>query len=470
MATFFRSAVFACAWLSFPGISPAADEATPKGRMNVLFVVYDDLCCEIGSYGSNDIQTPNIDRFAARGVRFERAYCQYPVCNPSRASFLSSKRPDTIGIFDNARALRKAHPDFVTLPQLFKENGYYTAGIGKVFHRGVNAEGKVVDGDDPTSFHFFREGIATPIGNKGDGRDLSGGKLFWCRWLAANGADDDQPDGQIADEAIRQIEQHKDGPFFVAAGFHKPHDPFNAPSKYFDLYPLDKIRLPHDPGDRTPDLPLAIPAGATRDVFAAFTDQDRRELKRAYSAGASFTDAQLGKLLDTLDRLKLWDHTVVVVMSDHGYHLGEHGWWNKVTLFELCARVPLIVWAPGAKGMGNTANGIVEFVDIYPTLAELCGLKPPENLAGVSFRPLLDDPAKAGKSAAFTQVTRDNATGRTVRSDRWRYTEWDAGEKGVELYDHTKDPLEYHNLAGRTEFAADEAAMKQVLHRGAERK
>ena len=182
--------------------------------------------------------------------------------------------------------------------------------------------------------------------------------------------------------------------------------------------------------------------------------ESEREFRRAYFAGISFTDAQIGRLLDTLDRLKLWDHTIVVMMGDHGYHLGEHGWWNKVTVFELCARTPLIVWAPGMKGMGKSANGIVEFVDLYSTLAGLCGLTPPAQQDGTSFRALLDDPALPGKAAAFTQILRGDKMGRSIRTDRWRYTEWDEGRAGIELYDHTTDALEYHNLASKPEHAA----------------
>ena len=459
-AVFLRSALAALLLAPLAALH-AAD--APQKKPNVLFIVADDLRCSLGCYGDPQVQSPNIDRLAARGVKFERAYCQYPVCNPSRSSFLTGWRPDTTKIFDNERPLRLEHPEVVTLPQLFKEHGYFSASLGKIIHVGVDAAGKRAFFQDAKSFDDCRDGEVTKLGRKGDGRNLTGGELKWCSWLAAEGADEDQPDGQNAAQAVKLLEAHRDGPFFLAVGFHKPHDPFNAPKKYFDLYPLDKIQLAHEPDDRSVDLPLAIPNGKS---FATFTDQERREFRRAYFAGISFTDAQIGKLLDTLDRLKLWENTIVVVMGDHGYHLGEHGWWNKVTVFELCARTPLIVWAPGMKGMGRSANGIVEFVDLYPTIAGLCGLTPPAKQDGTSFRALLDDPSQPGKPAAFTQVQRANKMGRSIRTDRWRYTEWDEGRAGIELYDHTNDALEYHNLASEPEHAATLKKLAAQLRAG----
>ncbi len=449
---------------SFTGRLAIAAES--KGKPNVLFIVADDLRCSLGCYGDPQVKSPNIDRLAAREMKFERAYCQYPVCNPSRSSFLTGWRPDTTGILENETPLRIRQPEVVTLPQLFREQGYFTASLGKIMHAGLDANGKRAFFQDAKSWDDCRGFNATPTGRLGEGRNFTGGKLKWASWLAADGTDEDQPDGQNAAEAIKLLEAHRDGPFFLAVGFHKPHDPFNAPKKYFDLYPPDKIQLAHDPEDRSAELPLAVPKGENKTVFDHFTDQDRREFRRAYFAGISFTDAQIGKLLDTLDRLKLWDNTIVVVMGDHGYHLGEHGWWLKFTIFELCARTPLVVWAPGASGMGRSTAGIVEFVDIYPTLAELCGLTPPSKQDGASFRALLEDPSKPGKPAAFTQTTRGNLMGRSVRTDRWRYTEWDEGRAGVELYDHTNDALEYHNLAAQPEHTALIGELQTILHRG----
>ncbi|MGH8699837.1 MAG: sulfatase, partial [Burkholderiales bacterium] len=350
----------------------------------------------------------------------------------------------------------------VTLPQLFREHGYFTASLGKIFHRGLTMEDLRAEMDDAKSWDEARYFQATERGQRGEGRNLTSGRAAWCRWLAAEGEDEDQPDGQLAREAIRLMEQKRDQPFFLALGFHKPHDPFIAPKKYFDLYPLDKLRLPQEPAHRTPDVPHAIP-GDWKEEFARFTDQERREFMRAYYAGVSFTDAQIGRVLAALDRLKLSEHTIVVFFGDHGYHLGEHGWWNKNTLFELSARAPLIVAAPRMKARGRSSARLVEFVDIYPTLAELGGLPAPAHLQGRSFVALLDQPQRAWKRAAYTQVQRGKVAGYSMRTERWRYTEWDEGRQGTELYDHQRDPGEYRNLAQEAKFAAIVKQMKRLL-------
>lgn len=445
--------------LAVPVLAHALPADSKRQRLNVLFIVVDDLRTSLGSYGDTQAQSPNLDRLAKRGVLFERAYCQYPVCNPSRSSFLTGWRPDTTGILENETALRQKHPDVVTLPQFFRQNGYFSAGLGKIFHSGINPAGKPVLFQDPLSFEAFNNFEATKTGRKGTGRNMTGGALKWCSWLMAEGGDEDQTDGRNAAEAIRLMETRR--PFFLGVGFHKPHDPFNAPKKYFDLYPLEDIQLCGEPEGRSPELPHAIP---NPKAFAGFTDQDRKEFHRAYLACFTFTDAQIGKLLDTLDRLALWDTTIVVAMGDNGYHLGEHGWWNKDTTFEQSARVPLIVWAPGLKGMGRSTHGIVELLDLYPTLAELTGIQPPHTLEGTSFVPLLEDPSRPGKPAAFTQVARRKAMGRSIRTDRWRYTEWDEGRAGVELYDHSKDSSEYFNLAAEPANAALVKELADKLH------
>jgi iduronate 2-sulfatase len=410
-----------------------------QSKPNVLFIVVDDLNNSLGCYGHSVVKSPNIDRLAARGIRFSRAYCQFTICNPSRTSFLTGLRPDSTGILNNTTPFRSKLPDAVTLPQLFRKNGYFTARVGKVFHSAKNM-------DDPQAWDVTSEPKGTLLGKKGQGRNLTGGRVRWCRWLAAEGDDEDQPDGQVAAEAIHLLEQHRRGPFFLAVGFHKPHDPFIAPKRYFDLYPLERLRPPKDPPDRSAELPQAIASGWKAE-FDRFTDRERREFMRAYYAGISFMDAQLGKIIAALDRLELWHNTIVVFFGDHGYHLGERGWWNKNTLFELSARAPLIMVTPESKTAGKDCSRIVEFVDIYPTLADLCELPPPVNLEGTSFKPLLDDPELTWKKTAFTQVQRGGIAGRSVRTERWRYTEWDQGRQGVELYDHNTDAGEYYNLA-----------------------
>ena len=439
---------------------PSARERSPNTtdpprKRNVLFIVVDDLNNSLGCYGHPVVKSPNIDRLAARGMRFDRAYCQFPVCNPSRSSLLTGLRPDSTGVLENRTPFRSKLPNAVTLPQLFRQNGYFTARAGKVFH----SPGKM---DDPKAWDLTSDPRGTPLGGKGEGRNLTGGRVAWCRWLAAEGGDEDQADGQIAVEAVRLLEQNRDQPFFIAVGFHKPHDPFVAPKRYFDLYPLERLSPPKEPADRSPELRLAIASGWKAE-FDRFTDQERREFMCAYDAGISFMDAQVGKVITALDRLALSDNTVIVFFGDHGYHLGERGWWNKNTLFELSARAPLIFVTPDMKAAGKNCARIVEFVDIYPTLADLCGLPVAANLEGTSFRPLLDEPNLSWKQAAFTQVQRGKIAGRSVCTERWRYMEWDEGRQGVELYDHENDPGEYRNLASDPRHAALVEKLKQLL-------
>ncbi len=439
------------------GLSAASrrsDVDAGRAGSNVLFIAVDDLNHSLGCYGHSVVKSPNIDKLAARGMRFDRAYCQFPVCNPSRTSLLTGLRPDTTGVLNNDVAFRSRLPDVVTLPQLFRKSGYFTARFGKIFHARTET-------DDPKAWDSKFDPKGTPRGKKGRGRNLTGGNVKWCRWLAAEGDDEDQPDGQIAAEAIRLLERHRDGPFFLAIGFHKPHDPFVAPKQYFDLYPLDKMELVRNPPDRSEEHPQSIGSGWKKD-FDRFTDRERREFTRAYYAGISFIDAQVGKLMAAMDRLELWHNTTVVFFSDHGYQLGEHGWWNKNTLYEPSARSPMIVVTPETTE-GTGCSRIVEFVDIYPTLADLHGLRAPDNLAGTSFRPLLSDPNLPWKTAAYTQVQRGATAGHSVRTDRWRYSEWGHGKQGAELYDHDSDPGEYYNLASNPRHAQTVEALRKML-------
>lgn len=453
------TAIIAAACVLFLFSSHAAE--TPD-RLNVIMIIADDLRPELACYGQKHIHSPNIDRLAKRGLRFDRAYCQYPVCNPSRVSFLTGLRPGTTRVLDNGVHFRKLMPDAVTLPQLFRRNGYFTASLGKVFHRGLTMEDLRPEMDDTNSWDLAKYFQATPNGLRGEGRNLTGGKLAWCRWLAADGNDEDQPDGQIAQEAIRLLREKRNGPFFLAVGFHKPHDPFNAPKKYFEHYPLASLKLHNDPTNAVSDPPLAIGSG-WKNEFARFTDQERMEYSRAYYACVSFMDAQVGKVLDEVDRLKLWNRTIVLFLGDHGFHLGERGWWNKSTLFELSARVPLLVWSPAMKAAGKASSRLVELVDVFPTLVRLCKLEAPHILEGRSFVPLLDDPAEPWKEAAFTQVQRGAIAGHSVRTARYRYTEWDGGKQGIELYDHENDPAERNNLASDPEHRESILKLKQLL-------
>lgn len=429
----------------------------PAAKPNVLFITIDDLRCETGCYGRPVVHTPHMDRLAARGMRFDRAYVQVTFCNPSRSSFLTGLRPDVTRVLDNHARLRDKLPDVVTLPQRFRESGYHTMRVGKIFHGGARME-------DPKAWDVAKYPAPTPAGRKGERRNMTGGKIKWCWWMAAEGGDEDQPDGQIAAEAIAFLRNRPDRPFFLALGFYKPHDPFVAPKKYFDMYPLDKLELYRDPPDCTPLLPMSIASGWHKE-FAKFTDRERREFLRSYYAGTTFVDAQIGKVLDALDEHGLAGNTIIFVAGDHGYHLGERAWWNKSTLFERSARSPVILYTPGMKAKGKVCDRLVEFLDIFPTLTELCGVENPPGLAGRSMAPLLDDPEQEWKEAAYTQVPRGKAMGRSVRTARWRYIEWDEGRQGAELYDHRTDPEEYKNVVEEAKQAAVVRRHKALLKR-----
>ena len=435
-------------------------------KTNVIMVVIDDLRTELGCYGVDAMHSPSIDRFAQKSMLFNHAYAQYPVCNPSRSSFLSGLRPDEVGIISNTVPLRRVQPNLVTLPQLFRENGYFTAGIGKIFHLSVDHADERALFVDPLSWDYFFDALdgTTKTGRQGAGRNLTNGKIPWATWKAAAGEDADQPDGINNLEVLKVLEDNHERPFFIGYGIHKPHDPFIAPKKYFEFYPEGRTQLAEEPEGRSKRIKMAIPNDR---IFAEFTDQERREFKRAYQAGVSFADAQVGKLMDRLDQLELWDSTIVIIMGDHGYHLGEHDWWNKVTVFEDGARAPMLIWVPDALGMGKPTDSLMEFIDLYPTLVDYAGLAPPHKLSGASLRPVLEDPNASVKEAAYTQVTRGpKVMGRSVRTRRWRYTEWGEGKHGVELYDHSKDSGEYYNLSANPEYAHVVSQMKQLLQGG----
>jgi iduronate 2-sulfatase len=432
-------------------LAPAIGKAQAAHRPNVIFITIDDLNTSLHCYGNALVQTPNVDRLAAHAVRFDRAYVQYPVCNPSRTSFLTGLRPDTTQVLDNNTYFRKKLPDAITLPQLFKQNGYFVARIGKITHDGL---------DDPSMWDVALTPKATEAGEKGEGARLVETRTDFCRWLAAEGTDEDQADGQTVAQSIRLMNESRGRrqPFFVGVGLRRPHDPWIAPKKYFDLYPLEKMDPPAEPADKSELLRLSYSGHNLRGQMDA---EKTRQFRRAYYACISFMDAQVGKLLAWLDQEKMWDNTIVVFLGDHGWHEGDHGGlWLKATLFEQACRAPLIIWAPGHKA-GAACQRLVEFVDLYPSLCDLCGFQGPANLEGSSLVRLLKDPDRPWKQAAFTVVTRPEGLGRSVRTERWRYTQWPDGS--AELYDHDSDPGEYHNLIKDSARADTVAEMKQLL-------
>ena len=441
--------------------SGSASVAATGEKLNVLLIVADDLNCRLGCYGDPQVKSPNIDKLAARGMRFDRAYCQYPLCNPSRASFLTGLRPSGTGVIDNAVQFRQNIPDVVTLPQLFRNHGYFVARVGKLYHYGVPNQIGTSGLDDPPSW----EKVVNPRGRDKDDEDQIitiaehrnfGGTLSW---LAADGTDEEQTDGIGAAAAVKILEQRAtaESPFFLAVGFYRPHTPYVAPKKYHELYPRDKIPLAAGPAHDREGVPKA--AFTVNPPNYGLSPERQQEVIQAYFAATSFMDAQVGKVLDALDRLKLTNKTVVVFVSDHGYHLGEHGQWQKMSLFEGSTRVPLVIAAPAMKGSGQASPRLVEMVDVYPTLAELCGLPPPQNLAGRSLKPLLDDSLAAHKPAAYTQAR----NGYSVRTERFRYTEWTGPNGGAELYDHQADPQEFANLAADPAQADTVKQMRELL-------
>lgn len=460
-------------------------------RTNVLFIIADDLNNRLGCYGDPRAKTPNIDRLAARGVRFDRAYCTYSLCGPSRNSMLTGLYPNSTGILGNSQLFRQSIPEQISLPQAFRHDGYLAVRLGKLYHYGVPG-GIGTDGhDDPASWEmeFNPAGVDRLAEEKQVFTIVPGNYGATLSWLASPSPDAKHTDGMLADQAewvLERCAQRKDRPFFVALGFFRPHTPFVAPKEYFRPYP--EAEMPVVTGVEEDQKDLPAPALSTRRREDEMLNDDlRRKAVQAYYASISFMDAQVGRVVAALDRLGLAENTVIVFTSDHGFHLGEHGLWKKHTLFEEAARVPLIIAAPGAV-RGRVAASPVSHVDLYPTLADLAGVKAPANLQGQSLVPLLKDPNAIGRGWAFTEVVRGgggdgeggggnrkNAAGNaggggqkkkklavaddagaagryfgfSLRTARWRYTEWgEGGALGRELYDHDKDPRELTNLAG----------------------
>jgi iduronate 2-sulfatase len=452
--------------------------ATENSRPNVLFLISDDLNNALGCYGDSLAQTPNIDQLAARGVRFDRAYCTFPLCGPSRNSMLTGLYPNSTGILANSQIFRQTIPSQISMPQAFRQAGYFVGRIGKLYHYGVPNSIGTNGHDDPASWelelnppgvdrleehpHIFS---LTP--------GSFGGTLSW---YASPKSDEQHTDGLMAEDAewvLQRCAQRKDRPFFLAVGFFRPHTPYVSPKSYFELFPKEKMPVVEGVQEDQADIPPAG-LGSYKKEQDALTDELRRECLQAYYASVSFMDAQVGKVIAALDRLGLADNTIIVFTSDHGYHLGEHGLWQKMSVFEESARVPLFIVAPGRGTNGGVAKSPVSHLDLFPTLAELCGIAAPPNLQGQSLASMLKDPSATGRGWAITQVSRANAMnndpffGYSLRTPRWRYTEWDEGRQGRELYDHDADPRELINLADVANHADTAQELSQQLRNAVE--
>jgi iduronate 2-sulfatase len=459
-----RAVLLAAAFLLVPTTGRSAAAVPP----NVLLIMSDDLNNDLGTYGHPLVQTPNLDRLAARGVRFDRAYTQFPLCSPSRASLLTGLRPDTIRVYDLKAHFRTRVPDVVTLPQAFRRRGYFAARVGKIYHYGVPRDIGTSGLDDPPSWDV----VVNPRGiDKDEEPQITNltpkhGLGASLSFFASPAEDAEHTDGKVATETIALLEKNKERPFFIAAGFYRPHSPFISPRKYFDLYPVERMPV----ADFRPEMRAGIPKVAFNmdPPHWGVDEQGQRQAIQAYYASISFMDAQVGRILSALERLGLEGNTIVVFMSDHGFLLGEHGEWMKLSLFEGSARGPLLVAGPGVSGRGGSPR-VVEYLDLYPTLTDLARLPKTRGLQGRSLRPLLRDPRAAWNHPAYSQVQRGSGgmtfMGYSVRTEQWRYTEWDGGKAGVELYDEAADPVERRNLAADPRYAKQVAQLRNRLRR-----
>jgi iduronate 2-sulfatase len=433
---------------------------------NVLFIIVDDLTTTLGCYRNQSASTPGMDALAARGVRFDRAYTQFALCNPSRCSFLTGCYPEKTGVMDLSTSLRNALPNEVTLPQHFKNNGYATGRVGKVFH--VPDPKTKLDVELGSALHRDNEILAeAKTANDPDDKPLTKakGEGYNRTYAASSRPAADFTDYAIADDAIATLEQFKARPFFLAVGFIRPHTPFVAPKAFFEA--IDKTQLTLPPFYREGGEDLAhLPKASLRpnnNVFryAAPTRDEARDALQAYLASTSFVDSQIARVLAKLDELHLSENTIVVLTGDHGYQLGEHGLWAKQTLFEGASHVPLIIAAPDVKP--GTRSGLAEQVDIYPTLCDLAGLPKPKHLQGRSLKPMLDDPAAKGKQVAISTMIAPHTKqrGHTLRTDAFRYIAWEGGEEL--LYDLRTDADELHNLANQSAQAERMKRMRERL-------
>ena len=463
--------------LSIPSPHVSANAQRAKQKYNVLFIISDDLRPELGCYGNPIVKTPNVDGLAARGTRFAKAYAQFPLCNPSRSSMLNGRYPTQTGVMDNNTYFRVKHPDYVTLPQYFQKNGYATLRTGKIFHGGIDDQVSWTEGGEPVDPNIVNRPpspVATGQGARETGDEEAAPRTSAPARRSAsdqivvlNGDGESHGDYKIATRAIDYLDRYKDKPFFLAVGFNKPHSPPTAPKKFFDLYDPEKIPLPVDFATQ-PRAPAGFPdlsiPHRNADLFIGRDSPpaEAREMIRAYYASTSFMDAQVGRVLAELDRLKLRDKTIIVFWGDHGYHLGEKGKWSKAySLWDIGLRVPLIIDVPGAKP--QVTERVVELLDLYGTLADLCGLPHPEGIEGHSIAPLLRNPNLRWNYPALAVVQFQGKFGESVSTERWHYVEWDEGRAGAMLLDSVSDPRELKNLASDPNRAGTIQEMKGLL-------
>lgn len=452
----------------FAGNGLAAEPAR-AARPNVLFIISDDMRTELGCYGSPLAKTPNLDALAATGVRFDRAYCQFPLCNPSRTSMLTGRHPTTTQVLGNRTDFRAAHPDWVTLPQWFKQNGYVTLRTGKIFHGGLDDAASWTEGGDarrpltPEDENEIRADLPATtniVSTNSPGAARARGS---DRWVVLEGNGEKHGDFKVAERAIQFLRDNREKPFFLAVGFVKPHSPPTAPKRFYDLWDVEAIPLPVDFAPR-PTVPPGFPAAAIRkknaDLFIRrdASEREAREMIRAYLASSAWMDWNVGRVLAELKQLGLAQNTIVVFWGDHGYQLGEKGKWSKAgSLFEQGDRTPFIVVDPRQSlTNGAVCRRVVQVVDFYPTLTELCGLPAAKDLEGRSLLPLLKNPVAEWNEPAFTVWSEDGKTfhGVAVRTERWRYAEFGPeGKNGTMLLDQLADPNELKNVADDPRYA-----------------
>lgn len=465
MRQLFTLTLLATLLLFFSG-SMARGESAKK--LNVLLLMADDWRPELGCYGVAGMKTPNLDRLAETGVRFERAYCQFSVCNASRTSMLTGRYPNATGVVFNGTPLRDLHPDWITLPQFFRQQGYVTATAGKIFHGRFP--------DPPSWTESIAEHVPAEFRRRGQSQpkdDGEGGGPAGVKYVVLEGNGESDRDYHIASDGIQLLEKYgkkseTGQPFFITVGFHRPHAIPTAPKRFYDLYDVNTIPLAPDFAPR-PTVPAGAPAVALPDENDTYMTGDTSpqaawEVLRAYRASASWTDWNMGRVLDALERLGLAENTIVVFTSDHGYHNGEKGRWGKNTVFEIALRVPLMIRLPGAAGNGQVCTRPVQLLDLYPTLADLCGLPEPPDIVGHRLAPLLKDTKADWPWPACSMAKSGGGPiGYSIRTERWHYAEWKGGDGGAMLFDPAADPHEMHNLVGDSQHAPVVAELKAEM-------